>query len=397
MISQAADLIQQAKFKTPYRYVLVDEFQDISPGRAELVHALQQNAPDCALFCVGDDWQSIYRFAGSDIGAMTHFHTIFGPTRRVPLDTTFRFDDYAIATSSRFVLKNPAQIRKDLKAVKNGTGPSVVLYKRKSEEAPLDWSLSQIAEHARGKATVLILERYNHHLPDSMELKRLGVKFPDLAINAMSVHASKGLEADYVIVGLRGGQWGFPATKADDPLMGMVLTQADEYQYGEERRLFYVALTRARRKTFLVCETGEGQSSFAAELEAEKEYRIEVLGVDTAKMVCGRCNSGTMLLRDGANGKFYGCSNYPLCENTQQTCPECQTGLLIGGAGREWQCSHCDYKARSCPRCGTGALLQKHGAKGPFWGCSNYRDPEINCRYTLDGGKPVTNAKRTSI
>jgi DNA helicase-4 len=384
MISKATAVVKARKFASPYRYILVDEFQDISPGRAELVQALQTAVPDCALFCVGDDWQSIYRFAGSDIGAMTHFHSIFGPARRVPLDTTFRFDDYAITTSSRFVLKNPVQIQKDLKAIKKGAEPSIVLYKRNADEAPLDWSLTQISDEADGKATVLILDRYNRHLPDQMELKRLTKKFPHLTISAMSVHASKGLESDYVIVGLRGGQWGFPATKTTDPLLDMVLTQPDEYEYGEERRLFYVALTRARRKTILDCETGQDQSSFATELANESEYQIKISGIDTKKLVCSWCKSGTMLLRDGTNGKFYGCSNFPLCENTQQTCPSCRTGLLIPGEGSDWHCTKCDYKAMSCPRCGSGVLLQKNGAYGPFLGCSNYRDPDINCRFTRD-------------
>jgi DNA helicase-4 len=162
----------------------------------------------------------------------------------------------------------------------------------------------------------------------------------------------------------------------------MVLTQTDEYPFGEERRLFYVALTRARCKTYLVCMTGLGQSPFATELEVEKEYRIEVQGVNTKKLTCGKCKSGIMLLRDGVNGKFYGCSNFPLCNNTQQTCPECGTGLMVPGDNRQWECNSCGYLALNCPRCHTGILLQKNGSRGPFLGCSNFRDPEINCRYT---------------
>lgn len=382
MIARATSIVRSGRFVSPYKYVLVDEFQDVSPGRAELVHALQHAVADCALFAVGDDWQSIYRFAGSDIGAMTHFHTIFGVTHRVPLDTTFRFDNFAIQTSSRFVLKNQAQISKALKAVKTGEVPSVVIYKRKENEPPLDWILTQITADAKGPATVLVLERYNFHLPDEQEKARLQKLFPTLSVETMSVHGSKGLEADFVIVGLRGGQWGFPATKSDDPLLTMVLTQADKYPYGEERRLFYVALTRARRKTFLVCETGQDQSMFAAELESEKEYRVDVLGVDTKKLACTKCKSGTMMLRDGSNGKFYGCSNFPLCNCTQQTCPQCRVGLLIQGDGRQWKCHHCDYTAQVCPRCKTGVLLERSGQYGSFIGCSNFRDPELNCRYT---------------
>jgi len=383
MISQAIQLVQTGAWKSGYRYILVDEFQDISPGRAELVRTLQVSHPDCALFCVGDDWQSIYRFAGSDIGAMTRFESIFGPTCRVPLDTTFRFDNFAITTSSRFVLKNPAQIRKDLKAVKREATPSVVLYKLRNDESRLEWALSEIVKESSANANVLILERYNFGLPDEAQVKSLQRRFPGITIGAMSVHAAKGLEADYVIVGLRGGEWGFPATKADDPLLAMVLTQADEYQYGEERRLFYVALTRARRKTYLVCDTGSQLSSFAAELDREKtDYQIEVLGKDTEKMVCEKCKSGTMVLHEGPHGKFYRCSNHPLCKNTRRTCPDCGIGLMVKGSGPERECSHCDNKLKPCPRCGTGFLIRRNGPSGSFFGCTNYSDHVINCKYT---------------
>lgn len=385
MISVAAQAVRDEKFRSSYRYILVDEFQDISPGRAELVGALRNAVPICALFAVGDDWQSIYRFAGSDIGAMTQFSSIFGPTRRIPLDTTFRFDDYAISTSSRFVLKNSAQITKELQSVKKGSKPSVVLYKRRRDEPTLNWGVRQLAEVEK-PATVLILERYNHLLPDASVMAALKRKFPDLSFKAMTVHGAKGLEADYVIAGLGGGRWGFPATKSDDPILNMVLTQTDAFPYGEERRLFYVALTRARRKTYLICETGATMSVFAAELDDERvPYKVEVFGVDTAKLSCRKCKSGTMILRDGVTGKFYGCSNFPLCNNTEQTCPACQEGLLIGAEGAQWQCTACEYKALSCPRCKSGVLQQKTSQRGPFVGCSNYRDPEIKCRYTQNG------------
>ena len=231
----------------------------------------------------------------------------------------------------------------------------------------------------------MVLERYNFQLPQDQEWARLRRAFPNLRLEKMSIHASKGLEADYVVMGLRGGVWGFPTQFVDDPLFDMVLTQADSHPNGEERRLFYVALTRARYKTYLVCETGQDQSEFAAELLSGTEYPKEVFGVDTQKLACRRCGSGTMLLRDGSNGQFYGCSNYPLCSNTEQTCPQCGHGLMILDGGGKYSCHECGHEQRTCPRCKTGMLQAKKGARGPFKGCSNYRDPDINCRYTEDG------------
>lgn len=327
---------------------------------------------------------------------MTRFDEIFGATRRVSLDTTFRFDSFAVETSSRFVLKNNVQIHKSLKSLTTGSAPSVVVYKRQADEPPLEWSLGEIARHANGPATVLILERYNFHLPTAQEERRLSSMFPTLRLQSMSVHGAKGLEADYVIAGLRGGQWGFPAIKIDDPLLRLVLTAPDEFPDGEERRLFYVALTRARRKTYLVCETGVDQSPFATELLTEPEYRIDVFGVDTQKLACESCKSGIMLLRDGSNGKFYGCSNFPLCRNTQQTCPACGVGLLVRENKDQWKCHLCGHLARRCPKCQSGVMLAKTGPYGPFFGCSNYQDPDLRCRYT-DSGAPMANRSASFI
>lgn len=386
MISRAAEIVKSGRFGSFYKYILVDEFQDISPGRAALVNSLLDTMPGSALFAVGDDWQSIYRFAGSDIGGMTKFGKIFGPCNQVPLDTTFRFDDYTAATSSRFILKNSSQIQKNIATVKVGDKPSVLLYKQSRDYSALYWCMDRIAKEARSNATVFILERYKFYLPTKDDLLALSHKYPSLVVSAMTVHASKGLEADYVIVGLQGGNWGFPATKSDDAVLNMVLTQSDAFPYGEERRLFYVALTRAKCRTFLVCESGVNFSVFAAELESEKtEYKIDIYGENGAAAKCARCNSGSMVLRDGLNGQFYGCSNFPLCDNMQSACPRCQKGMFVKNESGEWQCNKCSYKARSCPRCKTGLLQQRSGKNGPFVGCSNYREPEVNCRYTENG------------
>jgi DNA helicase-4 len=313
---------------------------------------------------------------------MTRFHELFGATRQVSLDTTFRFDNMAAEASSKFVLKNQIQIPKQLESVRKSAEPSLIVYRRKSDEAPLDWALSTIAEQSKSTATVLILERYKFQLPQEEEWDRLKWQFPTLQLQSMSIHAAKGLEADYVVMGLRGGAWGFPSQVVDDPLFEMVLTQADEYPNGEERRLFYVAITRAKRKTILVTETGVDMSVFATELLTGREYPIQLLGEETSQLVCKKCGSGTMLLRDGSNGQFYGCSNYPLCSNTEQTCPKCRKGLLIAKSGKSFECHVCGHQARTCPKCKSGVLQQKKGPYGSFWGCSNFKDPDIECRHT---------------
>ena len=121
MIVQATKAATSGLFESSYRHILIDEFQDISPGRSELIKAVRASVQECSLFAVGDDWQSIYRFAGSDIGCMTNFSEIFGPTRKISLDTTFRFNDQSADISGKFIIKNKAQIQKDLGAIRLST------------------------------------------------------------------------------------------------------------------------------------------------------------------------------------------------------------------------------------------------------------------------------------
>lgn len=405
MITMATNAVTSSTFDSSYKYILIDEFQDISLGRVSLIKSLQKSTKDCAIFAVGDDWQSIYRFAGSDIGAMTKFEQLFGATRQISLDTTFRFPEEAAQVSSAFILKNSAQISKTLTSLSSIHEPTLILHKSAGAsnaesgmaEGPLDWILEDINKQIEsGKtASIFILERYKFHLPERSELERLQNKFPKLNIlnkdqsNAMSIHAAKGLEADYVVMGLRGGSWGFPSQVVDDPVLELVLTQADDLPFGEERRLFYVAITRARFKTYLACETGMAQSIFFDELDSG-EYSVAVFGVNQKKLICSKCKSGNMLLRDGVNGQFYGCSNFPHCNHTEQTCTKCRKGFLVKESGKYCICHLCGYEVLPCPKCKMGVLKLKKGIYGEFYGCSNFNDPEINCRYTENAPSKIS-------
>lgn len=382
MIVRASDLAKSGDFKSPYRYILIDEFQDISPGRAELIKNLRDATTDGSVFAVGDDWQSIYRFAGSDIGEMTRFDDAFGTSRKVALDKTFRFDQNLVEVSSQFILKNPAQIQKNIQSDRAAPSPSVTVYQRPPDEPPLQWVLKEIERQSKGDASVLVLERYTFHLPQDPEWRKHEQAYPTLKMQRMTIHGAKGLEADFVVVGLRGGYWGFPSQIIDDPILNLVLHQSDGFPHGEERRLFYVALTRAKKKTFVICETGADESVFTAELIKGPEYPVAVQGLDTAKLGCKKCGSGTMLLRDGSNGRFYGCSNYPFCTHTDQVCGSCLKGLLIlNEESGTFECHLCKTSVNACPSCGSGILQLKNGAFGSFMGCSNYWDPDIACKY----------------
>ena len=125
MIGKATEHVESGRYESPFGYILVDEFQDISPGRARLLKALLDQSSNNRLFAVGDDWQAIYRFGGSDIAIMREFGERFGNSKRVNLETTFRCADRIAALATAFVLKNPAQIRKTVRTVRRADGPAV--------------------------------------------------------------------------------------------------------------------------------------------------------------------------------------------------------------------------------------------------------------------------------
>ncbi len=372
MINRATDLVSAARYRSPFGYILVDEFQDISPGRAALLKALLDQALDSQLFAVGDDWQAIFRFAGSDIAIMRGFEERFGAGARSDLETTFRCSEGLSDIATRFVLANPSQIVKKVRAIRRLDGPGVWIGFREDAAGPLlDQALDRIATEAaqtEGRSSVLLLGRYRHLKPELGPLQR---KHPGLDLSYQTVHAAKGLEADYVVVlGICSGRYGFPTGISDDPLLDLVLATPEEHPNAEERRLFYVALTRSRRRTYLL-EEGGSRSTFVEELLLAGG-RIDTFGLPNADGPhCPECQKGRLILRTSERGnRFYGCSNYPYCGRSEPACPHCGKGLPArdGTIGR---CVTCGQRVEGCPRC-DGWLGRKQGKHGPFQGCSNW-------------------------
>ena len=308
MLIKAAGFINEGRHKTNFKYIIIDEFQDFSVSKYKLIKAICDQCPDIKLFCVGDDWQSIFRFAGSDISLMTNFEESYGFTRKNQLVITNRFNNRLAVISNRFILKNPNQISKEVKSDNAGPQDAVeILYKRKRDvDGLLREIFSTINTDGFSKAnrpSVFLLGRYKHNKPDNF-LKYQN-EFKHLSIEFLTIHASKGTEADYVIImDVLSGKYGFPSEVTDDPLLEIVLSKSDSYPHAEERRLMYVAMTRARHKAFIITEDGS-QSVFVLELEGSKN-------TDPEKLTCRDC-SGDMVKRRGPYGEFWGCSNFPDC------------------------------------------------------------------------------------
>ncbi|MCY4003214.1 MAG: UvrD-helicase domain-containing protein [Rhodospirillales bacterium] len=380
MINRATDLVEEGRYRCPFGYILVDEFQDISPSRLRLLKVLLDRSSGAQLFAVGDDWQAIYRFSGSDIAVMREFGDHFGAFERIDLATTFRCADRIAAAATKFVLRNPAQIRKTVRTTRAADRPAVYIgLPGEQELSLLKEALDRIAEDARrhdGTSEVLLLGRYRHLAPRNPGTLR--EQYPGLRFTWMTVHRSKGLEADYaVVIGLCSGKYGFPAEIADDPLLDLVLAAPEAHPNAEERRLLYVAVTRARRQVFLLADGGP-PSEFVMEL-INGRYDVEVFGrPPEGDVSCPRCTGGRLVRRENARsgGVFYGCSNFPLCEHTARPCPHCGDGLPVK-SGEAFRCRDCGGAIEACPVC-DGWLNAKMGKYGRFLGCSNFP----GCEYT---------------
>ncbi|MEF1172028.1 DNA helicase IV [Vibrio sinaloensis] len=268
MITQATKWVEKGKFVSPWKYIMIDEYQDISPQRLALVEALckQSEHQECVLFAVGDDWQSIYQFAGSDVDLTTGFKDRFPHSTIHHLDTTYRFNNRLGEVANQFVQQNPSQLNKALNSHKEQKAKSVVL----APSANVEKILDDLNRKAKATQTVLLLGRNHYHKPEL--LSDWQKRFAMLSIDFMTCHASKGKEADFVIlVSVDEGQ--FPARVKTLHLDGALTQSMDTYPYAEERRLFYVALTRAKKKVWVTYK-GDG-SSFVREL-VDGDYPVIV-------------------------------------------------------------------------------------------------------------------------
>jgi DNA helicase-4 len=321
MLVLAADHLERGEVDMGYDLVLVDEFQDASQARARLVRGLLQR-PGRYLLAVGDDWQAINRFAGADISVMKKFAEWFGTGPQLALTTTFRCPQSICEVASTFVTRNPGQFRKSVRSAQADPGPPITLIRANDVRSGVGRYLRQLSDsvsngtvrpNADGRVTVDILGRYG------FDRDSIPPTVPDnLVVTFRTAHGSKGLEADYIVLPrVVSGRYGFPSEIADDPVLELAMAEPDRYPNAEERRLFYVALTRARRQATLVTQVGQ-ESAFIVELLRDGlVVPVDDQGTPLEQVrVCRLCGEGTMVRRKGRFGEFLGCSRFPACKGT---------------------------------------------------------------------------------
>ena len=256
-ILQATEICR-ASHPVEYDYIIVDEFQDISVDRYNFLKVLREGNPPAKLYCVGDDWQSIYRFSGSDMALFNQFPEYFGATEINKIETTYRFGEPLVSLSSYFIQRNKAQIQKDIHSFDSEMKTELEFYSY--DRRDYCNMIGQLVASIPSDKSISLLGRYSfddYYLSFMYQSIKEGNRFfyviGGRKIEFLTIHKSKGLEADYVILlQCNKDTYGFPSLVSDDPVLNYVLTKSDQFPYGEERRLFYVAITRAKMKTLVL-------------------------------------------------------------------------------------------------------------------------------------------------
>ena len=372
MINNAAEKVVLGCDIPPYKYLIVDEYQDISKSRFYFLKAIADRT-NAKVFCVGDDWQSIYRFAGSDISLFTDFEKYFGYTKVLKIEKTYRNSQQLIDEASRFIIQNPLQLRKDLRSDKNLEYPLVFWGFDDEPKQVLQKIINKIISEFGMDSSILLLGRTNYDIDivkntglfrtyyENRDEKLEYIPMPKLKIDFLSVHKSKGLEADNVIVlNFKNDKLGFPNQIADDEVLNLVLTNADKYKFSEERRLFYVAITRTKNRVFVLTDN-KNPSPFFNEFKESKSVCFVSIRKKTNENQtnCPCCKTGVLLKVKHEGKSFVGCSNYPRCKYTLK-----DATILLN--------------PKKCPSCGGFLVKRRDKNHHAFIGCTNYP----YCMYT---------------
>lgn len=371
MINQATDLIKQHQPHYSYQHIIIDEYQDISYSRFKLIKEIRELS-GARLICVGDDWQSIYRFAGSDISLFSNFKQYVGPYEQLFIEQTYRNSQSLIDITSQYIQKNKKQIKKSPKSKKEPIEDPIkfVYYAPDNAEEVFIREVQNLIDK-NGHKPILVLGRHSFDINEFIKLTpnsrikyiqrndQLEIKgFEDLDIKYITVHKSKGLEADNVIVlNLKNHLLGFPNKMTDDPMLSLLLSDDEEFRFAEERRLFYVALTRTKNEAILLIPTDI--SLFAEELIKDNNVLFTPDPQKLSSTHCPYCQTGRLVVRKNQErgNEFLGCSNYPSCNQTFNNLEILENSIL-------------------CSDCESGFMTRRKGKFGHFLGCTSY--PKCN-------------------
>ena len=252
-----------------YKYIIVDEYQDTSYVRYLLLKEII-NKTKAKIVCVGDDYQSIYRFNGCNLNMFLDFKKYFGYTKVLKINNTYRNSQELINVAGKFIMKNKRQLYKNLKSSKSIDKPIKIMYGDNLKKL-LDIVI-------KSHKNILILGRNNADIEKYFKLnKNKCINYKGIDIKYLTMHGSKGLEEEcVVIINLKDDILGIPSKLKDDKILKYVNNNKDIYPYEEERRLFYVALTRTKSDVYLLVDK-KNPSIFVKEIIKDNKKYIEYI------------------------------------------------------------------------------------------------------------------------
>ncbi len=408
MINLAVELTkgESEKYISRYDHVLVDEFQDISYQRLELIKCFVNKNSNTKVFCVGDDWQSIYQFTGSDVRFFVNFKDYFPNPEITYLNNNYRSSQTIVGISNELIARNKKQITKETRSTHDiGIQPFFIdftsgfNYNYKIQYENIYNLIQILLDDGVEPHEIIVLSRFNKYLKGleifcgakgvPTESKHGGVRF-------YSAHKSKGSESQHVILtNMTSGLYGFPCEIKDSTVMELAKRFESDGFIDEERRLFYVALTRSK-KFIYIYSMEQSNSMFLNEINP---YLLR-LRLDTTKrwgeglsdymksfikgilpdtpISCPNCDS-FLVKRTGKKGKFIGCSRYPKCNFTQDL-------EDLSERYEDKEILTINLLPRYCRKCGKPLAIRK-GPYGGFLGCTGY--PKCKFTFNISDNNPI--------
>lgn len=277
------------KFRDKFEYILVDEFQDVNNLQVELIKLLLTDSNQ--LFCVGDDWQSIYGFRGSNVDYIVNFKEHFKDTETIKLSMNYRSTENIVGASNEVIKHNKFKVDKNVQSNKKSSS-KIHVYAGKNDAENIEYVLEQVNKlKDKGYAKEDILFLYRRSKMYSPYFERF--KQERVFVSGKTIHASKGLEAKAVfIIGLTDGSGGFPDIWMEDRIYQVIKESNHDLLLEEERRLFYVAITRAKDDLFLITEKGN-ESSFIKEIPDDFTFKTSIpfRSIVEEIKLCSKCNN----------------------------------------------------------------------------------------------------------
>ncbi len=349
---QVIPSLKESDLGVDYKYLIIDEYQDISSQRYNLTSSLAK-LYDAKIMAVGDDWQTIYSFAGANISLFRDFKKYVEHAKKIPIKNTYRNSQELIDIAGEFIKKNKFQIKKELKSNKHLANPiEIVVYedsKREVEDYTNALAISSIITKitsSNPKHKILLLGRYNKDkdmllYTDYFTEYRGKIKSklnPDADITFLTIHKSKGVGFDDVIL-VNGSDklYGFPSKIEDKPIIKLLKQEPDEMiKYPEERRLFYVAMTRTKNKFYITVPKSK-KSIFVNEIAKYNNVitNKEIIKYDSkikTNYTCPKCSNKLYMINYKKTGFYiYSCEDpdchfqtmFPKALEELEKCPIC--------------------------------------------------------------------------